>query len=382
MLAMGKLAENIRSFRLAQGLSQGELAEMLHISPQSVSKWERGGSVPDIDNLCALSEIFQVSLDVLLNREKEGKKVLVGVDGGGTKTEFVLFDEDGDILKTLILGACNPNAIGIEKTVELLKEGIGELLKISSDICGVFVGGSGFLTGGNGEVIRGQLQTLYPGIRFACKTDVMNVIGTCKDVENCIAVICGTGSAVFAKEKDSLVVRTGWNYLLSKQGSGFDIGRDAIYFALEEQEGRGEKTLITKLMEEKTGIQVSKLIAEVYQKDATYIASFAEVVFRAYEQGDQVAESIISENANRVAEVINQTAKEFPGCKTVILSGGLNQNCPAYLERLTRNLDKNLSWVVPREPQVIGACRLCARMCEVSDENLGEDFVKNYMERR
>lgn len=382
MFATDKLAENIRAFRLAQGLSQGELAEMLHISPQSVSKWERGGSVPDIDNLCALSEIFQVSLDVLLNREKEGKKVMVGVDGGGTKTEFLLFDEDGDILKTLILGACNPNAIGMEEAIRLLSEGIDELLKISPNICGVFVGGSGFLTGGNGEAIRSRLQNLYPRIKFACKTDIMNVIGSCGDVENCIAVICGTGSSVFAKEKDVLTVRTGWNYLLSKQGSGFDIGRDAIYVALEEREGRGEKTLITKLIEEKTGMPVVNLIAEVYQKDATYIASFSEVVFRAYEQGDKVAQYIITENTKRVAEVINQTFKEFPKSKFVILSGGLNQNCPAYLESLIGQLNKELSWVVSREPQVIGACRLCAKMCEASVDTLGEEFVKNYMERR
>ena len=47
------LASNITAFRKAKGISQQALAAALSISPQSVSKWECGASVPDIENLCA-----------------------------------------------------------------------------------------------------------------------------------------------------------------------------------------------------------------------------------------------------------------------------------------------------------------------------------------
>jgi len=52
--------------RKAHGLTQMELAEQLHLTRQAVSKWERGESVPDIFHLCRLSELFGVSVDVLV----------------------------------------------------------------------------------------------------------------------------------------------------------------------------------------------------------------------------------------------------------------------------------------------------------------------------
>ena len=51
MFQMKQLAENIRKFRSAKKLTQTELAAILKISPQSVSKWECGLTAPDIENL-------------------------------------------------------------------------------------------------------------------------------------------------------------------------------------------------------------------------------------------------------------------------------------------------------------------------------------------
>ncbi|MDD4570688.1 MAG: helix-turn-helix transcriptional regulator [Tepidanaerobacteraceae bacterium] len=51
--------------RTEHRLSQGDLAEKMGVSRQSVSKWETGSSVFDLDKLVALSELFDVSLDTL-----------------------------------------------------------------------------------------------------------------------------------------------------------------------------------------------------------------------------------------------------------------------------------------------------------------------------
>lgn len=64
------LAENLRELRLGKGLTQEELAEMLHITPQSVSKWERGETYPDITLLPALANVFGTSLDALVGMDK------------------------------------------------------------------------------------------------------------------------------------------------------------------------------------------------------------------------------------------------------------------------------------------------------------------------
>lgn len=60
------LGGTIYRLRTEHNLSQGDLAEALGVSRQSVSKWETGGSVPDLDKLVKLSQLFGVSLDELV----------------------------------------------------------------------------------------------------------------------------------------------------------------------------------------------------------------------------------------------------------------------------------------------------------------------------
>lgn len=65
------LSEKIALLRKQNGWSQEQLAEQLHISRQSVSKWESGASIPDLDKIIKLSSIFGVSTDYLLKDEME-----------------------------------------------------------------------------------------------------------------------------------------------------------------------------------------------------------------------------------------------------------------------------------------------------------------------
>lgn len=65
------LAEKIMKLRKQNGWSQEELAAKLNISRQSVSKWESTASIPDLDKIIKLSEIFGVSTDYLLKDELE-----------------------------------------------------------------------------------------------------------------------------------------------------------------------------------------------------------------------------------------------------------------------------------------------------------------------
>ena len=65
------LADKIIDLRKKQGWSQEQLAEQLGVSRQSVSKWESAMSVPDMDKIVKLSNIFGVSTDYLLKDEIE-----------------------------------------------------------------------------------------------------------------------------------------------------------------------------------------------------------------------------------------------------------------------------------------------------------------------
>ena len=63
------LAENLKALRKAKGLSQEELAARLHVVRQTVSKWEKGRSVPDADLLIRLAEELDTTAAALLGPE-------------------------------------------------------------------------------------------------------------------------------------------------------------------------------------------------------------------------------------------------------------------------------------------------------------------------
>lgn len=66
-------AENLKTLRKAKGLSQEELAVRLHVVRQTISKWEKGLSVPDASLLIRLSDIFEVSVSELLGSKIENE---------------------------------------------------------------------------------------------------------------------------------------------------------------------------------------------------------------------------------------------------------------------------------------------------------------------
>ena len=69
------LAEKIMVLRKKKGWSQEDLAGKLDVSRQSVSKWESGASVPDIDKILVLSHLFGVSTDYLLKDEMDTEEL-------------------------------------------------------------------------------------------------------------------------------------------------------------------------------------------------------------------------------------------------------------------------------------------------------------------
>lgn len=68
------LGETIYRLRTEKNLSQGDLAEMLEVSRQSISKWENNSAVPDLEKIIKLSETFEVSLDELVKGEEASRR--------------------------------------------------------------------------------------------------------------------------------------------------------------------------------------------------------------------------------------------------------------------------------------------------------------------
>lgn len=69
-----ELGKQIRKYRGEFGLSQETLAEKVYVSRQTISNWENGKNYPDINSLLRLSEVFQVSIDILIKGDVEKMK--------------------------------------------------------------------------------------------------------------------------------------------------------------------------------------------------------------------------------------------------------------------------------------------------------------------
>ena len=136
------LADKIMELRKKKGWSQEQLGEQLEISRQSVSKWESGASIPDLDKIVKMSHIFSVSTDYLLKDELESPQ-----EGTQTDTASEQEPENG-------CGALNGRSVTLEeanKYMDMAKQSakgtaLGTFLCILSPVCLLLI--SGFLQDG------------------------------------------------------------------------------------------------------------------------------------------------------------------------------------------------------------------------------------------
>ena len=370
MLNVRLIGERIRELRQDAGLTQSELAEILSVSFQAVSNWERGVAPPDLENLIRIAEHFGITVDGLLHRRSE--RLYIGIDGGGTKTELVVVSEDGYVVKRLVKSGSNPNDIGYLKASELILNAIGELTAELPSIRGVFCGIAGFSTGNNSTRLLSDLKKRFPKLASDVKTDAYNIFAIDEGAD--MVVISGTGSVVFVRDGDKLARIGGWGYLLDNAGSAYDMGRDAIAAALGEED-RGEKeSTLTRLVKDKLGTRtVWEGINTVYEGGRAYIAEFASAVFSAYALGDVTAIEIVDRSARALAELINLGRTRYGATSEALGRGGiLEYHGDVMLKHVAKYT--NVKIKVAKLPPVYGAARLARAM----DGEIGEEFCSSF----
>ena len=93
------LSEKIIMLRKKYGWSQEELAERLDISRQSVSKWESGVSIPDLERIVSMSQLFGVTTDYLLKDEMEETEFTDGMTPEITEGKVITVEEANTFLE-------------------------------------------------------------------------------------------------------------------------------------------------------------------------------------------------------------------------------------------------------------------------------------------
>ena len=361
MFDMQRFADTLQKYRKERGFTQNELAHRLMVTPQAVSKWERGEVMPDVFHLYDLATVLSVSVDTLLNYHLSKHVCYIGVDGGGTKTEFLLIDGRGRKLKSVVLEGCNPSNCGLEQSIEILRRGISYLRAEEMHVAGIFIGAAGMGGEKTKQGILSALGKTYPHIQIDCDNDIHNVIACCSNPNNCIAAISGTGCIVYSSTQDGLSRIGGHGYLLDHNGSGFDVGRDAVIAAMEAYEETGPATLLMDMVQKRLG---GTFVGHgLNKKGPSHMASFAPLVFQAAEQGDEVAQQIIQRNADHMSHLICAAYKKAPQVKTVILSGSLFSQNDRFFNTVVEKLPPELKIERLTWPPVWGACMRCIQMC-------------------
>jgi len=313
---------------------------------------------------------------------------VIGVDGGGTKTEFVLLDFSGNIIGRERGESTNYQVVGGEKLKQELIDCFSRLLNStnvsSNKIEQIFLG----LAGAGRESDRKEIVALFRDTDFSEKitvdSDAMVALAGAFGTRPGIIIISGTGAICFGKNSEGRVVRAGgWGYLLGDEGSGYFIGREAIIAALKDLDARGEKTKLRKKLEEHFELSsIDQIIPQVYQNriDRVAIANLAPIVFEQTNQGDTIAEEIIRNTgkelgrlAKAVAQKLNFKADEIK----VALIGSIFKQKDMLINEISKELYE-VSWNVeiidPMFAPQFGAAMVALQKSGIE---INEQLIKN-----
>ena len=303
-------------------------------------------------------------------------KYLLGIDGGGTKTDLVLCDTAGHVLARGRCGGSNLNDLGAEGCFEVLEPAIRALLsklpeQIKPDFCFCGLSGASVDPQKRADLVQ-RLLTLCAHARV--ESDIRYVLELCLGEGDGIAMIAGTGSVAVFRENGEMRRAGGWGHLLEEGGSGYSIGKDAVKAALADYDGLGAPTLLRPLLEQKLGTDIFSSIALIYRGGKHLIASFAPLVSEAAEQGDEIALEIIVRNAACIVNFARQVQGLINGAgNDIYMMGGLVRD--KLLRRAIDLRAGELCFHYIQAPQVLGAVRMAAREAGLCpDEHFDECF--------
>jgi len=303
-------------------------------------------------------------------------KYIIGIDGGGTKTECAVADLSGKVLHRAFGKPSNFLAIGVDVAVENLFELIeGILFKIEadfSDIKMLLVGTAGAGREEDASILETKFNdyTMREGIKIKSVKVVSDariaLDGAFSGNTGCI-LIAGTGSITFGKDKNGFIHHNGgFGRLIGDEGSGYSIGRKGLAAVAKELDGRGETTLITQMLNNKHNISSAPdLIINVYKNNFD-IASAATLVLTAANENDGAALQILNEEADELLLHINAVMKKMKSKKlNIAFTGNLIANKNIYSDLLRMKIADNLPSIKIKEPDntpVEGAILLAKEM--------------------
>ena len=289
------------------------------------------------------------------------KKLFLGIDGGGTKTDLVLVDGDKNEVERAVTGPASLRNNGVEESCRSVLEGVDKLLK-KEKIVSTFVGFPAIQEeySDKKEEVKKRLSQKIPG-KLAVGSDQLVAFKSGTDSDKGVVVIAGTGGAVRGFKGGKSEKVSGWGYF-ADEGSGFWAGLKAYRKITKELDGRGEKTLITEMTFDRWNLEDGDdLNKKIYEDPIKWIPKLSIMVDFAQREGDSVATEILREAAEEIftgVKVVSEkmSLEDFP----LILVGGMFKS--GFLEKeiaqKVKKEDKKIDIIKPEKEPVFGAVKL------------------------
>ncbi len=301
----------------------------------------------------------------------------LGIDGGGTKTKFVMADELGHETEIIKVGPTSLVAVsqqqaqtnlelGLEKICSHLNEDDKEDDRVMMAVMGLASVDSDIEEEQAAKIFQ-PIFSKFPVEQFAVLNDVVPALVNSTEQDNAIVLIAGTGSNCYGENDQGETAKAGGlDYLLTDQGSGYDIGLKVLRAAAKSYDGRGPKTILEeKLLKHFHVSEFVELKQKIYNPNLNkkQVAALAELLVEALAEKDEVAQMILEWESNElwlmvetVADELELREKKFE----LVLEGSVVQ-MPQMIKRLSKNLNAyspSASLVLPKRSAVYGALKL------------------------
>ena len=274
---------------------------------------------------------------------KPGERIL-GVEGGGTKTAWVLVETVADtpgsefrIPQQGKLQASNFRLTAPERLRAILAE-----LPRQIDCAGVFL--AGCATAEDRGALRQICLEIWPKAKIVTGSDRDSGLAAALDCGDGIVVNAGSGSSVTGRRGDRIERAGGWGHILGDAGGGYSLSMQALRLILREHDlHRAEMDFTAKILHALSLNNFDELVRWVQTADKMEIAMLAPVVFEAGAAGDARMMEIIEEGARVLCEYTEAVAARLHLlAPRVVLMGGLFYRDSIYTHAFRRRLKKNL----------------------------------------
>jgi len=292
---------------------------------------------------------------------------ILGVEGGGTKTAWVLVevvtsgDDAGTEFRILDQGKLSPSNLRLTSPGRL-REIFAELPK-QVDRAGIF------LAGCSTEEDRRSLalicRDIWPNAKIVTGSDRDSGLAAALDHGDGIVVNAGSGSSVTGRRGDRIERAGGWGHILGDTGGGYFLSIEALRLILREYDlDRGEMQFTAKILHALSLNNLDELVRWAQTADKMEIAMLAPVVFEAAAGGDARVNEIVEEGARVLCEYTEAVACRLHLlAPKVVLMGGLFHRDSIYTHAFRRRLKKNLPdarVTVAERPPELGAAWLAS----------------------